>query len=278
MGGVMRRLLLVAWLILVVVSQAAHLSADTGHECWLRYAPIDDDAVHRQYASLPASVVSFGDSPVIASAREELIRGIRGMLGHTLRVEVRPSQESAFVLATLSDLTTHSPELNPSADLPPDAFWIKALDSRANPHLVITAANDRGVLYGVFALLRKIGLHLPVSNLDEHSQPYAPVRWVNEWDNLDGTIERGYGGRSIFFDANHVREDLSPVRDYARLLASLGINGCAVNNVNANIQAITPEFLPQLSRLAKVFRLWGVRVAVSIDFSSPRRLGGLETF
>ncbi len=102
------------------------------------------------------------------------------------------------------------------------------------------------------------------------------MRWVNQWDNLDGRIERGYGGQSIFFENNDVRANLDAVRDYARLLASLGINGCAINNVNANPRVISPEFLPQLARIAAVFRSWGVKLVVSVDFSSPQRIGELE--
>ncbi|HKF68849.1 MAG TPA: alpha-glucuronidase, partial [Vicinamibacterales bacterium] len=101
---------------------------------------------------------------------------------------------------------------------------------------------------------------------------------TNEWDNLDGSIERGYAGPSIFFERDNVAADLTRVRDYARLLASIGINGCAVNNVNANPRAITPDFIVQLARIADSFRPWGVSLAVSIDFSSPMKIGGLETF
>ncbi len=86
--------------------------------------------------------------------------------------------------------------------------------------MIVAGASERGVLYGTFALLRKIAMGETIANLDDAESPYAPVRWVNEWDNLDGSIERGYGGRSIFFEGGHVRQDLSRVQEYARLLAS----------------------------------------------------------
>jgi alpha-glucuronidase len=238
------------------------LRAESGHEAWLRYPFISEETVRKQYASLPATVVLSGDSPVLASAREELIRGIRGMLGRTLRIAKTP-QEPAIILAT-----------RPDSSQTMDGFRIR--DAQGN--IEISAANDRGVLYGTFALLRRIALHEPITNLDIREEPYAPVRWVNHWDNLDGTIERGYGGRSIFYEANNVREDLSLVRDYARMLASLGIHACSINNVNANTRVITPEFLPQVARIAGIFRAWGVSTALALDFSSPRRLGGLDTF
>src|SRR5262249_25366860 len=127
-------------------------------------------------------------------------------------------------------------------------------------------------------LLRKIGLGEAIDALDERVGPFAPVRMLNHWDNLDGSIERGYAGRSIFFENDNMVENLSRVRDYARLMASLGINACSINNVNANTRVITKEFLPQLARVAEAFRPWGVRLYVSVDFSSPRKIGGLNTF
>ena len=81
-----------------------------------------------------------------------------------------------------------------------DGYLLETSTSRGVAYTVVTASNDRGVLYGVFALLRKIALGEPVARLNEKQTPYAPVRWVNQWDNLDGTIERGYGGRSIFWE------------------------------------------------------------------------------
>jgi alpha-glucuronidase len=123
-----------------------------------------------------------------------------------------------------------------------------------------------------------MNLRQALDHLDEESNPRAPVRWVNEWDNLGGSIERGYGGRSIFFENGTVVPDLSRASDYARLLASIGINGCAANNVNANPKVLSPEFLPQLARIASAFRPWGVKLAISVDVSSPKAIGGLDTF
>src|SRR5437867_9613499 len=108
-------------------------------------------------------------------------------------------------------------ELRVGAGLAEDAYRLQSRDSR----WTITASNDRGVLYGVFGFLRKVALGESIEALDETQAPYAPIRWVNHWDNLDGSIERGYGGRSIFWDGGHARADLTRVRDYARMLASL---------------------------------------------------------
>jgi len=264
--------------LLLGVALSTPAFAETGYDAWLRYAPIGDLSVKARYDVLPATVVVLGDSVVMEAAREELIRGLRGMLGRTLRVEAGLPKESAVVLGTLSTVKAALPAAGPFPNLAEDGFWIKTVVAGGVPSLVITAANDRGVLYGVFAFLRKVGLGEAVKQLDERQVPYAPIRWTNEWNNLDGSIERGYGGRSIFFEGDNVRSDLGPVRDYARLLASLGINGCTISNVNANPRVITTEFLPQLVRVAEVFRPWGIRLSVAVDFSSPRRIGGLDTF
>ena len=113
---------------------------------------------------------------------------------------------------------------------------------------------------------------------NEFQQPYTPVRWVNQWDNLDGRIERGYGGRSIFFEDGKVRRDLTRAGQYARLLASVGINGCTINNVNAAPGVLEDKFLAQVRRIADAFRPWGVQLSLSVDLSTPKVIGGLDTF
>src|SRR5262249_61014156 len=97
---------------------------------------------------------------------------------------------------------------------------------------------------------------------------------VSEWNNLDGSIERGYAGRSIFFADNRVVADLTRAREYARLLASVGINACAVNNVNADPRVIEDVFTGDLVRLSEAFRSGGLGLTVAIDFGSPPTLGG----
>ena len=189
-----------------------------------------------------------GSSPVLESARQELTRGLR-MTG----LEI--------VLRTSSALKA-------------DGYSLKMEGGK----IVITGSNDRGALYGAFALLRKIALGESIEKLNEKSEPRVPVRWVNHWDNLDGSIERGYGGRSIFWDNGAARADLARVRDYGRMLASLGINGCSINNVNVNPRILAPDFLPEIVRIADTLRPWGVRTVLSVDFGSPQKVGGLDTF
>jgi alpha-glucuronidase len=241
--------------------------AETGVEAWLRYAPLDDPSLTQYRQAVPATVLALGDTPLQLTARDEVIRGIRGMLGRTLRIAPSQPAESTIQIGTLA-------QLHLQASLPPESYWLKS----SGRNILIAGSDDRGSLYGAFALLRKIALGEPLANLDEKQSPRIPIRWTNEWNNLDGTIERGYGGRSIFWDNLHARADLSRAADYARLLASLGINGCAINNVNANPRALASDFIPEIARVAAAFRPWGVRLAISVDFGSPKTIGGLDTF
>ncbi|MDR3682387.1 MAG: alpha-glucuronidase, partial [Geothrix sp.] len=137
-----------------------------------------------------------------------------------------------------------------------------------------------GVLYGTFHYLRFPSTG-PQPNLHENpyrSSPALQIRWVDEWDNPDGTIERGYAGRSIFFESGNVRDDLAPVAEYGRLLASIGINGCNINNVNAAPQLIDSAHLKQIARIADALRPWGVHLALSVAIASPQTIGGLSTY
>ena len=230
------------WLLFLgVLALAAPLAGETGYDAWLRYAPIDA-VVRTRYDALPAHAVALGDSLVIKTAQAELIRGVRGMLGRTLRAEFGLPNESSIVLGTFAPLKPVVPASEFPGHLRTDGFVLKAVTLNGFPCLLIAAPNDRGVLYGVFALLSRIARHDSVINLNEVQEPYAPIRWVNQWDNLNGSIERGYAGRSIYFENGAVRADLARAADYARLLASVGISGCTINNVNADPRILESDF------------------------------------
>lgn len=232
----------------------------------------------KRYANLPATVVTLGNSSVIGSAREEILRGFDRMLGRKERIEHELPNESCILIARAADAQQLIPSLHTPPDLPPDSYVLRTLVYRGRAILLIAGSNDRGVLYGSFAFLQKLALLQPVSALNETGSPYSPIRWTNEWDNLDGTVERGYGGRSIFFENGAVLPNLSRAREYARLLASIAINGCAINNVNTNPRILEPTFLHDVARIADVFRPYGIRISLSVDFSSPKAVGHLDTF
>lgn len=131
-----------------------------------------------------------------------------------------------------------------------------------------------GLLYGAYALLlhTRAGQPLP----EGRQRPAHALRMLDHWDNLDGSIERGYAGRSLFFDAGDFAYDPERLRLYARLLASVGVNVLCVNNVNVVPPAhllIRPELLPKLAEFAALFRPFGIRLMVCIDYASPTYAG-----
>ena len=272
-----RLLTLVAGFSLIAVPQLLH--AETGYDAWLRYAPLGNAA--GKYDQLPATVVVLGDSPILNSARDELIRGVQGMLSKKLHAAPALGNTDAIVVGAGQSLQTALTRLGVQATISPpsdEGFLIKTFDHSGKHILAIAGGSDRGTLYGVFDFLRRIASGTSIDNIDIREEPAAPVRILNHWDNLDGTIERGYAGKSIFWDNGHVVKDLQRVRDYARLMASVGINGCSINNVNADARVVTPEFLPEVARIAEAFRPWGVRLYISLNFGSPRDIGGAKTF
>ena len=273
----MRYVFLTAFVSLVLARPpCVQASEPLDTEAWLRYARLDTPRA-RNYEQLPSASVLLRRSLVLENARRELASGFEKMLGRALN-----SRDSingpAFVLSTLSDLRSSAPSLRPPVALEGDGFWITSARIRNFECVLIVGASDRGVLYGVFALLSKIARGESIVGIDEAQNPYAPIRWVNQWDNLDGRIERGYGGPSIFFSGGKVRSDLTRAGEYARLLASIGINGCTINNVNAAPGALEDSFIAEVKSIADVFRPWGVRLSMSVDLSSPKVIGGLDTF
>jgi len=129
----------------------------------------------------------------------------------------------------------------------------------------ISARREAGLLYGAYALLR---------GEQKESHPAFDLRLLNHWDNLDGSIERGYAGESIF-EWFHLNEQL--IKDYARANASIGINGSVLNNVNASPQILTKPYLKEVQKIADILRPYGIRVYLSINFASPMALGDTKT-
>ncbi len=131
-----------------------------------------------------------------------------------------------------------------------------------------------GLLYGAYALILKHISGEPVTD-SFSSAPFYPLRMINCWDNMDGSVERGYSGRSLFFEGGRFSCDPSRMRELARLLASCGLNVLCINNVNVHepAQQLLEDLLPEASVLAGIFRPFGVRLMFSVDFSRPIRHG-----
>jgi alpha-glucuronidase len=264
--------------VLLACLTASCLSAESGYDAWLRYPALPDRAALADVRALGDSITLLGSSDILLAARDEFTRGMRGMLGRNPRHLSTVPASGGVVLGKLREVTLAFPSAQLGASLPDDGFLVKTVRQGSARYTIVAGQTDRGVLYGVFALLRKIALEDPIDSLDEKQIPSTPIRWVNHWDNLDGSIERGYGGRSIFWENRHARADLSRVSDYGRMLASIGINACSINNVNADPAILSADMLPDIARIAAAFRPWGVRIAIAVDFGSPKSVGGLDTF
>ena len=162
----------------------------------------------------------------------------------------------------------------------------KELGCTGSYQATVYASTDRGLLYGAYELLRlqntdvlntggiapRVGLD--GQNVDKTERPAFPLRLLNHWDNLDGSIERGYAGESIF-EWFHLDEQR--IRQYARANASIGINGSVLNNVNASPKILTADYLKEVKTIADILRPYGIRVFLSINFASPMALGDTKT-
>ena len=149
-----------------------------------------------------------------------------------------------------------------------DGYTIKSQGDKT----VIAAANDAGLLYGAYHLLRLQEMGQQGGSLDISEQPAYDLRILNHWDNPNGTVERGFAGRSIFLNPDPQRMTM-----YARANASIGINGTVLNNVNAKPEALLTESLLKAKDIADQLRPYGIRVYLSINFASPIKVGGLKT-
>lgn len=145
--------------------------------------------------------------------------------------------------------------------------------------LTITAKEPAGILYGCFTLIRRVQRQLPLNNLDYGEAPDNPLRMLNHWDNMDGSIERGYSGDSFFFKDQSLLINERTV-DYARLASSVGINGVVINNVNVKgneTKLIAEDYAEALKQLAEIFRNYGIGLYLSLNFAAPMELGDLDT-
>ncbi len=275
-GARWRRALVVCALLLTV---AAPARAEDGYDLWLRYRPVADSARVREYRSALTHLVLEGDSPTLQAARAELVTGLRGLLGAELAVGRSVLRDGALIVGTRagSPLIAAAVPASELRAVGAEGYVLRAVRVGGRRAVVVAANSDAGALYGAFALLRRLQTLGSVATLAVTSAPRIRVRMLDHWDNLDRSVERGYAGRSLWeWDSLPAR--VSPrYRDYARANASLGINGVALTNVNANARVLTAEYLPKVAAIANVLRPYGVKVYLTARFSAPIEIGGLKT-
>ncbi|HVU35175.1 MAG TPA: alpha-glucuronidase family glycosyl hydrolase [Opitutaceae bacterium] len=274
-----------ARLFLVACLAVAAARGEDGYELWLRYRPEGDATRAAEYRACTRSVVLAADDAVLHAAARELVRAAAGIARAAPPV-TRVGGEGAVYLGDPGHLV-------PAAELAAagaEGFVIRAADVGGRRGIVIAANSNRGVLYGTFRLIREMQLGHPVREISLADRPRITHRLANHWDNpvrapgvRSESVERGYAGSSIFH-WNELPQKIDPrLTDWARLLASLGLNGVVVNNVNTakrgleGWRLLTPEYQPKLVALAAVLRPYGVRLFISVNFFSPMLVGHLDS-
>lgn len=252
--------------------------AEDGYDLWLRYRPLPE-AQRLQVARASRSILApASPSPTVNAAIAELERGLGGLTG------VRPERrdrggkgEGAILIGTPASLPAIAALGLPLRSAGAEGYVVRSVSIGGQAAIAIAANSDIGLLYGAFALLA----HIQQGGAPDHvalaSAPKLKLRLLNHWDNLDGGVERGYAGQSIW-DWWKLPDFADPrYTDYARANASIGVNGTVLNNVNASAESLTARYIAKAAALADVLRPYGVRVYLSARFSAPIEIGGLRT-
>lgn len=263
---------------LLFLSLLYPLLAEDGYRLWLRYDKIDNSYLLQTYRAAISAVHVTGNRPVLASARQELLAGLQGLLGKPISQQQSIGagtiiagtwQQNAIIrtLVTADQIKAAGKE----------GYFIRTVRYQQKPVIVIAANEEAGVLYGVFHFLRLLQTQQSIVSLSIASAPTIQLRLLNHWDNLDRTVERGYAGFSIW-DWHRLPGYADPrYVDYARANASIGINGTVLTNVNANARILSPDYLEKVAALANIFRRYGIKVYLTARFSAPVEAGGLKT-
>jgi alpha-glucuronidase len=261
------------------VNKLATIKDEDGYELWLRYRAVNNPLRLAQYRESLCQVTILGQSATAEIIRSELTRALVVLLGSNLLLSEQIPSGNALLAGTVTEFQAAGVTL-PVVEYPSfgDAgFLIRSCTTESYTQILIVGNTGPAVLTGVFHFLRLLQTHQDIHALDFSSSPRIRHRIISHWDNLDGSIERGYAGRSLWnWDELPERIDVR-CHDYARACASLGINGTILNNVNASAKSLSAEYLGKTAALAEVFRSYGIRVYLSPVLSAPIQLGGLAT-
>ncbi len=252
--------------------------AEDGYRLWLRYDALSEkeSAVYQKQI---ATLIVVGDSGTLAAARRELEIGLSGLLGRQISATENLERDGGVIVGTPRSSTLIAglkldKELSALGN---EGFLIRSTKIKNRNVIVIASSGETGALYGAFHFLRLIQTLQPVERLNISEIPKIQIRMLDHWDNLDGTIERGYAGKSLWNWAELPGRIDARLIDYARADASVGINGAALNNVNADAQILTPAYIEKVAAIADAFRPYGVKIYLSARFSAPLEIGNLKT-
>ncbi len=275
-------------LVLLLSAAASPAYSDDGYSLWLKYTPLSQGPKLTNYRKMIQGIVAPGQSETCRRVTQELQKAFHGMLGEEMPIRSSIGGRNVIVVGTPKTSATVN-ETIPAEDfyaLGKEGYLIRSLDVGKNKIIVIAANEDGALLYGAFAFLRMIQTGQSINALHVSSRPKIQYRLLDHWDNLDGTIERGYAGTSLWKWDELPKKIDGRYIDYARANASIGINGIVLNNVNADPRILDAEHLVKVAALANVFRPYGIRVFLSINFASPvsgrfeldgNRKGGIGT-
>lgn len=235
-------------------------------KCWLDYKPIPENL--RRPCYYEPVLLAFGR--VAETAAEEYCISMSEMLDEP--VEMRrgePVDEPAVYLEVEEELQTAEAD----DSLAGQTFAIREEEE----NIIITGKSEEALLQGVFAFTRMVYLGEIDEKLPFCCTPSTPLRMMDHWDDMNGSIERGYSGRSFFYDDYEMMYN-ERIEMYARLVASIGTNAITINNVNVHEKEtflITDVYLQQVKQYAELFARYGIRLYVSVNFAAPMQLGGL---
>jgi len=254
-----------------------YFAGEDGYRLWLKYDELQDQTRKKHYQKQLQSVLVEGQSPTSEVIRQELSYALRGLLGKALPNKTSIANHQLIVGTPQNSSLIAELQLAELADLGKEGYLIRKQKVRGKTVTVIAANTDIGALYGTFHFLRLLQTQQSIDQVSIVSAPKMDLRVLNHWDNLDRHVERGYAGQSIW--DWHKLPDYQEQRyyDYARANASIGINGTVLNNVNADPLILTPQYLEKAAALADIFRPYGIKVYLSVKFSSPQLIGGLKT-
>lgn len=254
---------------------------------WLRYEKTRESESVAKLSGIVCDKKLQGNQ-IVQSAIRELQEGFRGLFGRELAV-VESCCENRSIILSIDPLrpaeSLQTAEVSPKTEPIGNSQTKKESKkesyrlSMQNGNFYITGSDANGLLYGTFSFLRKLTLQEDIENLQEEKAPVMPLRMLNHWDNMDGSIERGYSGDSFFFVKNEVVVD-ERTRMYARLAASVGINAVVINNVNVKEMAtymITEKYFGKLDDMAEIFGEYGIKFYMSLNYAAPVELGELDT-
>lgn len=267
------------------------------YDAWLSYRSDSSrrGGVAKHAPSWVQHIIVNEEHEVLSTAVAELIQGLENLYGVKATVnQAQAAQTSSDVttgiwLGTWSGSSSVAGQFSESERSSVQGEGYIICFNEEQGQLAIGAESAQGVLYGTFHVLRELTL-AQESSIDAEplesrlryiaEQPRNSLRMINQWDNVDGSIERGYAGESIFYEKGEFTRDLGRIRDYARLLASTGINAISINNVNVHQREslfLTEQFLGDVARVASEFRAYGIQLFLSVNYASPIEIGGLNT-